>query len=684
MSLDQLALFALYGLGSGALIAGLALALVVNFRGSGVINLAMGAVALLGAYEFFALRAKGDFWVPLPAVPLVDLGSPWSFAPAFVVALLAAAGLGALFDWLVLWPLRNSSPLAKLVASLGLLLTIQALAIQQFGIYGNSAPNVLPAGAGDVLHILGGVVPTNRIWLAVIVAFLTGVLMAVYKYTRFGVATRAAAENQPAAALSGLAPQKISTVNTIAAFVLAALLGILVAPTSQLDPTTLPLAVIPALGAALLARFTSFSIAAGFGILMGIIQSELIYLQTKSWFPEVGGVSLPGVADLVYFLIIVVVLVFQGKSLPERGVLTEARLPRAPAARRILLPSLIVAAACTVSFFVLPFDWRSATILTLIGAAVCLSLVVITGFVGQVSLFQVGLGGIAGLVVAKLATDHGIGFPLGAILAIVFATGFGVLVALPAFRVRGVSLAILTVAGMVAIEHFGLLNATWGAGQSGGILVPQPKLFGIDIGANAKFLGMKHSTPTPAFAVIILVVTVLLAMFVAALRRSILGTRMLAVRSNERAAAAAGIGPRSVKMIAFACSSFIGAVAGVMYAYALSSVSIQQFGTTTALTFVAFAYLGGITTVRGALVGALLAPGALAALVMSKLNISSVYLLIIGGLGLIIAVVSAPDGLVLTPLRRQPPVLLYAAIRRRLRARPRAAGALSEVEEPAS
>jgi branched-chain amino acid transport system permease protein len=683
VNLTHLALFACYGLGTGALIAGLALALVINYRGSGVINLAMGTVALLGAYEFFALRTKGDFWVPLPAVPLVDLGSPWSFVPAFVLALLASAGLGALFDRLVLWPLRNSAPLAKLVASLGLLLTIQALAIQRFGIYGDAAPNVLPAGPGDVVHIFGGIVPTDRLWLVVIVLGLTVVLMAVYKRTRFGIATRAAAENQPAAALTGLAPQSISMTNTMAAFALAGLLGILVAPTSQLDPTTIPYAVIPALGAALIARFTSFGVAAAVGIFFGILQSELIYLQTKSWFPTSGGVTLPGVADLLYFLIIVVVLVFQGKGLPERGMLTEARLPRAPAARRILWPSLVAAAVCGVSFFVLPFDWRSSIILTLIGAIVCLSLVVITGFVGQVSLFQVGLGGIAGLVVAKLALNHGIGFPLGAILGVLFATAFGVLVALPAFRVRGVSLAILTVAGMVAIEQFGLDNSTWGVGSASGVIVPEPKLFGIDIGPNASWLGGGYGQPTPAFALIVLVVMVALGIFVAALRRSILGQRMLAVRSNERAAAAAGIGPRSVKMTAFTVSSFIGAVAGVLYAYALSSVSIQQFGTTTALTFVAFAYLGGITIVRGALVGALLAPGALAALVMSKLNISPVYLLIIGGLGLIIAVVSAPEGVILTPLSKQPPVLLYHAVARRVRSRSASSPALANAEETA-
>ena len=203
------------------------------------------------------------------------------------------------------------------------------------------------------------------------------------------------------------------------------------------------------------------------------------------------------------------------------------------------------------------------------------------------------------------------------------------------------------------------------------------------MGPNAQFLG-SSGTPTPAFALIVLVVVVILGMFVAAVRRSILGPRMLAVRSNERAAAAAGIGPRTVKMTAFAISSFIGAVAGVMYAYALSSVSIQEFGTTTALTFVAFAYLGGITTVRGALVGGLLAPGALAALVMDKLSISPVYLLIIGGLGLIVAVVSAPEGVVLTPLRKQPPVLLYNAIARRFSRRHAGPALTANAEEPVS
>jgi branched-chain amino acid transport system permease protein len=655
---NQLLLFAVLGLATGALIAGIAVGLVQNYRGSGVTNLALGAVAMVGAYEYYVLRTAGSVWIPLPAVPLAHLGHPWGVVPALVLALVLCALLGAFFDMAIMRRLRAASPLAKLVASLGLLLTLQGIAIQRFGVGGQSAPAVLPASTSTLVHIFGGVVPANQFVLTGIVIVITAGLAGVYRYTRFGLATRAASENETAADLTGLAPQSISAVNTMGAFVLAGALGILVAPTSQLDPTTLPFIVIPALGAALLARFSSFAIAATAGIVMGIIQSELLYLETKSWFPTSGGIPLTGVADLIYFLIIATVLLFQGRGLPTRGALFEARLPAAPSARRIVAPALIATTVCAAALLLLSFSVRGAIINTLIGSLVCMSLVVITGFVGQVSLVQVGLGGIAGLSVARLALNAGIGFPIGAIVAILIATGVGVIVALPAFRVRGVNLAILTVAAMVAIENFVLDNPSWGSGPGGALAVSPPRLFGLDLGPSGGFLGLHYGEPTPTFGLICLVAVLLVGMLVAALRRSLVGQRMLAVRSNERAAAAAGISPRAIKMLAFALSSFIGALAGVLYAYDLASVSPVQFGTTTALEFVAFAYLGGITTVRGALVGALLAPGALVALVMGDLNISSVYLLIIGGVGLIIAIVSAPDGIALTSIRDQPPVAL--------------------------
>ena len=294
-------------------------------------------------------------------------------------------------------------------------------------------------------------------------------------------------------------------------------------------------------------------------------------------------------------------------------------------------------------------------------------------------MFQVGLAGIAGVVVSKLATNAGIGFPLAPLIGITVATVFGVIVALPAFRVRGVQLAILTVAGMVAIENFVLDNISWGAGEGTGIAVPAPRLFGLNLGPTGAFPGFGHLVPTPTFGFVCLATFTVFGVFVASLRRSALGQRMLAVRSNERAAAAVGISPRRIKLLAIAISSLIAAVAGVLYAYDFSSVTPNAFDTTVALEIVAFAYLGGITTVRGAMIGGVLTPGALGALAMANwLHLSPDYLLIMGGIGLIVSVTTLPNGAALVPLREQPVVLLARLIVRLVRRHTRGSNYLSK------
>ena len=149
-------------MGTGALVGGLSLGLVLNYQGAGVPNFAIGAVAMLGAFEFYTLKQLGKLFIPLPGVPLVSAGSPWPTWSAFVVALLVCALVGVLFDVLVLGRLRTSSPLAKLVASLGLLLTLQAIAVQRFGVGGQSAPAVIPENPDDLVHVFGSAVPYDR------------------------------------------------------------------------------------------------------------------------------------------------------------------------------------------------------------------------------------------------------------------------------------------------------------------------------------------------------------------------------------------------------------------------------------------------------------------------------------------------------------------------------------------
>ena len=274
--MQQILLFILLGLGPGALIAGIALAVVLAYRGSGIINLSTGAVAMLGGYAFWALNAGR-----LAALPT---------AVALPLSLLFVLVVGAVTEFAVYRPLRGSSPLAKLVSSLGVLLIAQSAMLLAFGVTPQPEPGLLPA---SVVHILGAVVPVNRFILAALVIAAAAGLAALYKWTRFGLATRAVAENEAAAMLGGLSPNVISLANTLLASLVAGALGILAASITQLDPSTLPLQIIPALAAALIASFTSFAIAAGASFGIAIMYSLLQYASAQSWFPQSGGVSLP-------------------------------------------------------------------------------------------------------------------------------------------------------------------------------------------------------------------------------------------------------------------------------------------------------------------------------------------------------------------------------------------------------
>ena len=625
--MQQILLFILLGLGSGALIAGIALAVVLSYRGSGIINLSTGAIAMLGGYAFWALN--GGKLAALPTGVAVALG------------LLFVLAVGALTEFVVYRPLRNSPPLAKLVASLGVLLVAQSAMLLAFGVTPQPAASILPQ---NTVHIFGAVVPVDRFILTGLVIVAAAVLAAVYKWTRFGLATRAAAENEAAAMLGGLSPNLISLTNTLLAALVAGALGILAASITSLDPETLPLQIIPALAAALIASFTSFGIAvaASFGI--GIMYSLLQYASAQSWFPQSGGVSLPGVTDLLAFLIIIGVLFWRGSRIPGRGELVERRLPEAPRPQHLVRTGLICLVAGAVLLIIFPFDFREALINTLIGALMALSLVVVTGFVGQISVIQLALAGAAGFTISHMAVNFGITFPVAALAGIVVAVAIGLITAVSAVRVRGVSLAVVTLAGAVAIENFGFVNATWGGGLAGSP-VPEPAWFGLDLGPNAAFRGIDGNKPSPVFGWVCLICVVLLCIGVGYIRRGKLGQRMLAVRSNERAAAAVAVNPRTVKLYAFGIAAFIAGVGGVLYAYNFGSVSADRFDAVTALSLIAFAYAGGISLISGAVFAGLLSAQALIPYALDKwFGLNGNWFLLVGGILLIFTLLQNPEG----------------------------------------
>jgi len=637
MDWQQLLLFALLGLGAGSLIAGIALGIVLQYRGSGIINIATGAIAMVGGYSFWSLKTGIYFGWDAPT---------WA---ALAITLVVLLVLGVVIEFLAFRPLRTGSALAKLAASLGVLLVAQASVALAFGIGTKPQPPVLPRG---LVTVFGSSVPVDRLILPAIVLAATLVLSLVYKLSRFGLATRAASENEVGAMLLGLSPNGLALTNTLIATVVVGGLGILAASIVQLDSTSLPLQVVPALTAALFAGFTSFWIAALVGLGIGMLENILYYLQTFSWFPTDHGVAMPGIQPLFVFLLMVVALFVRGTSLPTRGELVEKRLPLAPRAGRLWRTAAIVGAIVVVALIVLPYDFRQALVTSMLATIMCLSLVVITGFVGQISIVQLALAGVSGFIVSHLAVDHGVGFPWAMIIGAIGATAMGLLIAVSALRVRGVSLAVVTLAGAVAIEQFVFLSTTWGGGTSSSP-VPEPKL-GIDLGPYGPFRGLDGKVPSPVFGFFVLGVALALGILVASLRRSSLGRRMLAIRSNERAAAAAGVNVRNVKLAAFGISSFIAGIGGAMYGYNFSSVTVGRFSALTALSLIAFAYVGGITMVSGAIFAGLISVEALLPYALEKwFGIAGNWALLFGGLALIVTLFQNPEGVAGATWRKQ-------------------------------
>jgi ABC-type branched-subunit amino acid transport system permease subunit len=279
---------------------------------------------------------------------------------------------------------------------------------------------------------------------------------------------------------------------------------------------------------------------------------------------------------------------------------------------------------------------------TTIATVLALSLVLLSGFGGQPSLAQMAFAGVAGFSLSKLAMQWDIPFPIAPILASLVAMVFGVLVGIPALRVRGTNLAIITLAGGVAINEFVFKNPKYvGDASTGGAKVPNPKVGGWDLGL---ILGDQASRPI--FGVLLVAVALVLALAVANIRSSASGRRMLAARSNERAASASGINVGRVKLEVFAASSFIAGVGGCLIAYRFGSVSDASFGTVASLTALAVAYLGGITCVSGAVTSGITASAGVAFFAMSRLTEAlGQWEVFIGGVLLILTAIMNPEGI---------------------------------------
>jgi sulfate-transporting ATPase len=510
------------------------------------------------------------------------------------------------------------------------LIVIQGLVMIRIGSTPVSVSAIFPAERwqwGEVTLL------SDRFLLAASVLVLAAVLTVLYRRTRFGLLTSAVAESPTGAVVSGVSPERVAMLNWMVSAVVAGAAGILIAPISPLTPSAYTLAVVPALAAGVIGRFTYIIPAAVAGVVIGMLQSEAATLASQhSWLPQTG------FSELIPLIVILVALLVTKRGIPARGGILRQHLGRAPRPRSLLVPTVAGAVIGVLALVVTDGSSRSAVIGTFIGAVLALSLVVVTGFAGQVSLAQLTLAGVGGFALSGIAQSWGVPFPLAPLLAAFIACLVGIGIGLPALRVRGLTLGIVTLAFAYAIEASWFRNGQFV--ESAGATIDNPTLFGLDLG-----VGSGAEFPRIEFGLLCLFTLVVIAWGVARLRTSSLGSAMLAVRANERSAAGIGVSVTFVKVASFGIASFIAGIGGCLFAYRQTIITFQSFTALGGLALLSTAYLAGITSVWGGVLAGILASAGIVYFALDETVDVGSWFAVLSGIGLIITLISYPEGL---------------------------------------
>jgi ABC-type branched-subunit amino acid transport system ATPase component/branched-subunit amino acid ABC-type transport system permease component len=596
---------ALFGLGVGGIYALIAIGLVIVYRGSGVINFAQGAFGMTGAYLFWQLSSQHG----------------WPLIPSIIAGLILSAVLGFLVQVLVMQRLRSASTLAKLLATLGVLTSLDAIVSLA---YPEESVLVAPFLPQRSVSILGTSLGENRIIVFVASAVITAGLWAVYRYTSFGRKTSATAENPIAASALGHSPDRIAAINWAIGSTLAGAAGILLAPIEGLSVTALTLLIVPALAAAVVGNLISFPLTFVGAIVIGIAQQEVgTYVTTPGW------------SDAVPFIVIVIIMSIRGAYVPGK-LTTRLRLPGVGDGRIRKGPLAISIVCVVIAILFLPADWVIAVTVTIVASIIILSVVVVAGYAGQISLAQFAMAGIGAYVAGRLVAVAGLSFLAALVIGALGAFAVGLIIGVPALRTRGSNLAIVTLAMSAAIESVLFDSYTW-TGGSVGTVVGNPYLFGLNI---------NDIIYPRRYAFVTLACIVLLSLGVANLRRGRIGRRMLAIRANERAAASLGIGLVSTKLYAFAVGAFIASIGGILLAFMSPSIVYSNFDTFDNVTYLGMSVIGGIGYVIGPLFGGQLIPGGIGTQIGASFGSSfQEWLLLLSGLILILILIQSPDGI---------------------------------------
>ena len=617
----------LLGTINGLSVALLALGLVLVYKAGRFVNYAHGQLGVISA------MLLGKF--------CLDFGLSWWLAFPFAIAI--GAGVGAAADALIIDRLQGRSRLSMLIATIGLSQLLFALTF--FDWLGPSRNGLVregyPVPFAIAINIDALTLRAQHVLIAVLVPLLAIGLYLVLKHTVTGKAIRAVAANRDAAGLAGISVKKVSRITWAMAGALSAVSAILIAPSqAAFDVEALgPGLMLRALGAAALGGFTSLPWAFGGAVFLGIVESVALHITGDA-----------GTAQMVVFVVVLAGLFVRSRVL-ESGAkqlaepLDAGNAPmRIPAniADRFLVKrtrGLVIGFGLFVGVvapLLPPFRSEGKLFLlslTLVFALVGISLVLLTGWAGQVSLGHfafVGLGAFIGMRVL----GNGRSLVLALIVAGVVGAFAAVVIGLPALRLSGLTLAVTTL-GFAVVAPAWLFRQGFIA-PPGATTIDAPTVFGLEIAS-------QRSVYYTA-----LIVLALGALAVASLRRYSAGRLVVAVRDNETATASFGISPVVIKVSVFALSGLIAAAAGVMWLACWRSVSVELLRPQNSLLMLSIPVIGGAGSVAGSVLGSVVLfaiPSLTADWVKSVFSTSLQFQLFLGGLGLIVTQLGYPGGI---------------------------------------
>jgi branched-chain amino acid transport system permease protein len=568
--------YTVFGIMFGAGYAIAATGLVVTYTTSGVFNIAHGATGMFAAFVFWQLRWGWNWPTPLALVVVIGV-----LAPLF----------GCAVEKLLMRNLADASEATKLAVTIGLLIALEGAALW---IWNPQTARPFPAFYASNKVLLFGVYVTwtQLITLGTFVVCVL-VLWFILHRTRIGVDMRAVVDNRPLLMLFGGNPNRASRLSWMLGSSLAAIAGILIAPTLQLSVAPLTLLVINAYAAAIIGRLKSLPLTFLGALIIGLAGSYAVgYLPVSSvgWLQ-----NLPLAIPII---ILIVALLLQPHERLRGYTVRRSRESFPVPSYRLALTGgvllVVVSAALAPVLGTQPLYFAS---IGLALGVVGLSLVPLLGWAGQISLCQMTFAGVGALAFAHAT---GGGSVLGLLAAFAVAAVIGALTALPAIRLRGLYLALATAAIAELFDSwiFGLPSVTFfhhtlPLFESGAIPVARLSIGGVGL------------TNDRLYLVALAVIFSLFGLLVVALRRSRFGRALIAMRESQAGSETLGMRTTALKLGVFTLSAGIAGVGGVLLAGVYTQVTPTQFSFLQSLPLLLLIMAGGASTVGGATFGAL-------------------------------------------------------------------------------